>query len=162
MGDYPSSSPWGPHGPQVSEPSVTPNPTAPYQEPSFGGGGGGDNPSPGYGGGGGGGYVGGGGGVGIRWSLWQSMGILGAAGGILGALYALGRGSMVHLPAGVLGPVTLRYGIAGAAFGASVPPVIKMLASVLKAAIWWVLAMILWWIGLSLLGASGWMTRWIH
>jgi len=149
----------------VSEPSVTPNPTAPYQEPSFGGGGGGgDNPAPGYGGGGGGGgggFVGGGGG-GLRWSLWQSMGILGVAGGILGALYALARGSMAHLPSGVVGAVTLRYGLAGAAFGASVPPVIKMLASVLKAAIWWILAMILWWIGFSLLGASGWMTRWIH
>ncbi|MGH7681540.1 MAG: hypothetical protein ACRENN_06090 [Candidatus Eiseniibacteriota bacterium] len=90
------------------------------------------------------------------------MSVLGVAGGILGTLYGLARGSMLRLPPGVFGPATLRYGIAGVAFGASIPPFIKTLASVLKAAIWWILAVILWWIGLSVLGASNWLTRWVH
>src|SRR5690242_2692721 len=37
VNDYPSQSPWGPHGPQVSVPSVMPNPTAPSATPDFGG-----------------------------------------------------------------------------------------------------------------------------
>jgi len=39
MADYPSTSPWGPHGPQVPAHSVTPNPTAQstWSQPSFGG-----------------------------------------------------------------------------------------------------------------------------
>jgi hypothetical protein len=46
MSDYPSQSPWGPHGPQTSGPPTTmPNPTAPWSEPS-------SSNQPAYGGGG--------------------------------------------------------------------------------------------------------------
>jgi hypothetical protein len=90
------------------------------------------------------------------------MGILGAAGGILGGLFGAARASMLHLPPAVLGQVLLRFGLAGVAFGASVPPAIKALGSILKAALWWILAMVLWWTAFSLLGNAGWMTRWIR
>ena len=85
MTDYPSSSPWGPHGPQVDAHSVTPNPTpsTPYDvgQPSFGA----PAAAPGYSGGGySGGYSGGGikvgGGflsslvfVGFFWAVWVCL-----------------------------------------------------------------------------------------
>jgi hypothetical protein len=69
---------------------------------------------------------------------------------------------MLHLPPGALGPVALRFTLAGVAFGASVPPAIKALAMILKAALWWILVIVLWWTAFSLLGNAGWMTRWIR
>ncbi len=87
------------------------------------------------------------------------MAILGIAGGVLGGLFGFARASMLHLQPSVLGPVTLRFGLAGVAFGASVPPAIKALASILKAALWWILVLALWWTAFSMLGASNWLTR---
>ena len=56
MSDYPSTSPFGPHGPQTNGYSVTPNPTAQSSFPNIGGG----DSYAGYSQPSGGGYVGGG------------------------------------------------------------------------------------------------------
>lgn len=90
------------------------------------------------------------------------MMVLGVSGGVLGTLFGLARASMLHLPPAVFGQVALRFTLAGVAFGAGVPPAIKALGSILKAALWWILAMVLWWTAFFLLGNAGWMTRWIQ
>ncbi|MBI1796391.1 MAG: hypothetical protein HYR74_05000 [Candidatus Eisenbacteria bacterium] len=161
MSDYPSSSPWGPHGPQVSPQSVTPNPTAPSSVPDFGGfapapasapfGGGGVRPS----GGGGGGAIAAM--SGPRFGRWVlNFALLGTGlGAIAGGLAGLG----LHLPGAALGGLALRWAIAGAAVGASVPPAVRSIVTLIRAAGWGLVTLVLWWIAIAASGQLGWLQR---
>ena len=159
MGDYPSSSPFGPNGPQLSEPSVMPNPTAQSPAPTF------DAPEPStYAPASSGGYSGSGGFVGSGAAM--SPGSIGkwmrnfAIGGCaLGCVGAISRSLMLHLPPAGMGVEIARLGIAGAAAGAGIPPAVKSALFVVRAAVWIVLAAFLWWVAIFLSGSAGWLTR---
>jgi len=53
----------------------------------------------------------------------------------------------------------VRLGIAGAAIGASIPPALRVALSILRAAIWLVIAVILWAIAMGATGQLGRLTR---
>lgn len=167
MTDYPSQSPWGPHGPQVSVPSVTPNPTAPSPVPDYSA----PQPShPGYapaGGGGGvstGGAPAGGTGGGTapalhavpigKWILNLSL-----AGAAVGCIVAVVRALILHTPASELGVQAVRYLLAGAAAGAGFPPAFRAGAHAVRAIAWIALAAALWLAALLLAGQADWLTR---
>lgn len=160
MSDYPSSSPWGPHGPQVNVPSVTPNPTAPSPPPSFAA----PDPWPVSAPATGGGGVAAGGGVG---AVSGTPGVaiapigpwvrkLAMAGLVVGCLLGFGGSMTTHLlptPIGVL-----RFGLAGAAVGASIPPAVRAAALASRALIWIVITGLLWAAAFGLAGQTGWLT----
>src|SRR6267142_4226337 len=163
MSDYPSSSPWGPHGPQVSEPSVTPNPTAPDPQPSFQTFDPGPTPSASYSGGTGfagpTGPVGSGRTVfsGSQFGTWMRK--LAIAGSLVGCFVGAARGFALHLPPAIIGILIVRLGVAGAATGASIPPAFRAAGSVIRAAVWIVLAAILWAIAMAAAGQMGWLNQ---
>ena len=158
---YPSQSPWGPHGPQVNVPSTTPNPTAPSPTPpsfepwspapaspvSYSGTGGptatAGSASPAL--------------AGQSFGTWLRN--LAIAGGVLGCLLGAARGFVLHQPSAVIGVLTVRFGIAGAAAGAGIPPVFRAVSSMLRAAIWIVIAVLLWGIAMAAAGQLGWLAR---
>lgn len=158
MSDYPSQSPWGPHGPQVSMPSVTPNPTAPTPPPTFqsfdpG-------PAPSYRGAGGPtGPVGSGPIVYSGQPLGAWMRKLAIVGSVLGCFVGAARGFALHLPPAIIGIMIVRLGVAGAATGAGVPPAFRAAGSVIRAAAWIVLAAVLWTIAMAAAGQMGWLTQ---
>jgi hypothetical protein len=160
MTDYPSSSPWGPHGPQVSVPSTTPNPTMPSAPTSWDSG---PAAPVSYGGGGGGGAAlgpssyGAGSGKGLSFGAWMRS--LAIAGGVIGGLIGVARGFALHQPSAIVGVVALRMGIAGAAAGASVPPAFRVAGSLVRAALWLLIAVLLWAIAAGALGITSWMPR---
>jgi hypothetical protein len=170
MSDYPSQSPWGPHGPQVSVPSTMPNPTAPSPVPSF------EAPAPSYPsystGGGGAGGGGGGGGAAPMGGAGRARGAgralseapiggwirnLAIAGGVLGALAGGVRGALVHLPTASAGLLALRFGLAGAAAGAGFPPLLRAAFLAARALIGVGLALALWAAALALAGQLSWL-----
>lgn len=168
MSDYPSQSPWGPHGPQVNVPSTTPNPTPSDPVPNFGA----PEPSyPGYsppsGGGVGGGSAGGAGGGTVRLAaraiseapIGGWMRNLAIAGAVLGIFVGAGRGFLIHLPMRGTGVLALRLGLAGAAAGAGFPPCIRAAFLAARAAIWIGLALALWVAALALAGQLPWLAR---
>lgn len=164
MNDYPSQSPWGPHGPQLSEPSVTPNPTAPDPPPSYQGWDPAPTPQASYPS-----YSGATGAAGTgpaasgpsllaghAFGTWIRN--LAIAGGVLGCLTGAARGYALHQPSAIIGVLTMRLGIAGAAFGAGVPPAFRAAGSIIRAALWIVIAAILWTIAIAAAGQMGWLT----
>jgi hypothetical protein len=161
MSDYPSQSPWGPHGPQVNVPSVTPNPTAPDPPPSFQPWDPGPTPQASYTGAVGPASSGTSSGpavlAGRPFGAWVRN--LAIAGGVLGCLTGAARGFALHQSTGIVGILVMRLGIAGAAFGAGVPPAFRAAGSMLRAALWIVLAAFLWLIAMAAAGQLGWLTR---
>jgi hypothetical protein len=160
MDEYPSQSPFGPHGPQLSEPSVTPNPTAETPPPSFEAYDPGQAPPVSYPGtGGSGGAVG----AALPAFAGQSIGTwmrnFAIAGGALGCLVGATRGLVLHQPSGIIGVLVVRLGVAGAATGASIPPAFRVLGSMIRAAVWLVIALLLWAIAMAAAGQTGWLTR---
>ncbi|HEX7077502.1 MAG TPA: hypothetical protein VF363_03685 [Candidatus Eisenbacteria bacterium] len=174
MSEYPWQSPFGPHGPQVQNPSTTPNPTIPTPPQDFGS----PSPwappdpsSPGVGGGGGAGGTGGGeagggaGGTGGAASAISDAPIgkrirnLAIVGVVLGAFVGLMRGLLTHMPPSATGLLALRFGIAAALAGAGIPPAIRAIVLAARAAIWIALALVLWVVAIILMGQSGWLTR---
>jgi len=113
MSDYPSTSPFGPHGPQTNGYSVTPNPTAQSSFANIGGDSFGGYAQPSGGGGyvGGSGYVGGGTYVpaGPRTKLTVIGVILAWVLGPIGMIYAVTRTSRVHWIAFLLYTVFYTY-----------------------------------------------------
>ena len=169
MSDYPSQSPWGPHGPQVGSFSVTPNPTAPSPMPDF--------PQPNYGAsfaqpgtpqyGGGGvaiasaGVAGGAAGtVAIRRAsilpMIQRLALVGLA---LGALLGLARAVVLHVPFAIGGVMMLRLGIAGAAAGAGIPPAFRAFGVAVRAALWIAITAACWMLAMAAAGQLGWLDR---
>ena len=167
MSDYPSTSPWGPHGPQVGAHTTTPNPTAPTPEPSFQSwapqppapapysGGGASSPAAS-------GPIAAGGPAsstlgGRPFGVWLRD--LAIAGGVVGALVGGARGYLLHQAPSVVGMVALRIGVAGAALGASLPPAFRAVGSVIRAALWFGIAIALWVIAIAALGRLDWLSR---
>ena len=154
MSDYP----WGPHGPRVDGPSVMPNPTIPDPPPTFQsfeptipsssppaghfpiGGSSASFPAlPG-------------------WSLGKWMSKLAIAGGVIGCLAGIGLRLEMHLPRESVGIDMLRLGIAGAAVGAGIPPCFRAAGFVIRAALWLLLAAVLWGIALAATGQTTWLS----
>ena len=172
MNDYPSSSPWGPHGPQVNVPSTTPNPTAQDPVPSLGS----DversrsvavEPSP-YappsgerGGAGAGGPARDVGGTGAELPFGRWMLNLAVVGAVIGALVGAGRGMLLHQPPSATGMMALRLGLAGAAAGAGLPPFLRAALLAARAALWIGLAVVLWAAALALTGQIPWLARYL-
>ncbi len=52
----------------------------------------------------------------------------------------------------------LRFGLAGAAVGASIPPAVRAAALASRALIWIVISALLWGAALALSGQTGWLT----
>lgn len=164
MSDYPSNMPWGPHGPQTSVPTTTPNPTASTPDPGWA-----PAPDAGWGssapaasgsyssGGGGGGSLGGAASP-ARW-FFPAACWLAVAGGVVGLLAGGVRAYSFHLPPATVGAAAIRFGIAGAASGASIPPFIRAAGSLVRSAIWIGMVAILWLIALAALGRLDWLNR---
>ena len=170
MTDYPSNSPWGPHGPQVDAHSVTPNPTAQTPQPDFGGSAPEAWPAPSApSGGGGGGSAGGsapgagayGAATGALSSapIGKSMRNLAIGGAVLGCLAGVARSVMLHLPPPSMGAEVFRLGLAGASAGAGFPPAIRACFMALRAFVWIALALFLWAIAIALSGQAPWLTN---
>lgn len=154
MSDYP----WGPHGPRVDVPSVTPNPTPPDPLPTFqpfesefptSAPSAGPFPS----------------GVGTTytpalpgWSLGKWMRNLAIAGGAIGCLGGIVVGVGMHLPAAPIASQVMRFGIAGAAFGAGIPPGFRATGFAIRAALWFALVAVLWGIASAVTGQTTWLT----
>jgi len=162
MNDYPSQSPWGPHGPQMNLPSATPNPTAQDPAPSFQswGTGAAAPAAPTWSGSGGGqtasaGPTSAGGYAAAGRSIAPTMRRLAVAGLVLGGVIGLARGVMLHLPTTAVALLTVRIGVAGAAAGASVPPAFRVLGALLGAAVWLVIVLLLWFVAMAALGPLG-------
>lgn len=160
MTDYPAQYPWGPHGPKVDTPSsVMPNPTIPSVPPTFpawdagaatssasiptGGGGGTFSASPHM--------------IGGR-SFGTWMRNLAIGGAVLGCLGGVLSGYALHQSPSLIGVMAARFGVAGAAVGASIPPAFRFLGSMLRAAVWLVIAVILWGIAMAAVGQLNWLT----
>jgi hypothetical protein len=137
-----------------------PNPTASSPTPNFGSW---EAPaaarSSSYGGGGGGGGFVGASPAFTTQSLGAWMWKLGVAGAVLGALAGLARALLLHLPSQAMGFEVARLALAVAAAGAGVPPAIRAASFVLRAALWFVLAIVLWGIALSASGLLGSLAR---
>jgi hypothetical protein len=84
---------------------------------------------------------------------------LAIAGGVLGCLVGAARGLVLHQPSAVTGVLAARFGLAGAAAGASIPPAFRAVSSMLRAAVWIVIAVLLWVISLAAAGQLGWLAR---
>ena len=78
------------------------------------------------------------------WSLGKWMRNLAIAGGAIGCLGGMGVGVEMHLPAAAIGVDILRFGIAGAALSAGIPPWLKGAGFVIRAALWFALVAVLW------------------
>ncbi len=153
MTDYWPQSPWAPHDPQVSVPSVKPIPTAPSGGTPAGGGPGGGAPA-------GSGAAGAGPAPALhavpigRWILNLSL-----AGAVVGCIAAVVRALIVHMPASELRVEAVRYLLAGAAAGAGFPPAFRAGAHALRALAWIALAAALWLAALLLAGQADWLLR---
>lgn len=159
MSEYPAQYPWGPHGPRVDSPSVLPNPTIPSPQPTFPSWDAGaavpSHPTTG-------GSVGP---IGSSTSAFagRSFGVwmrnLALAGGVLGCLSGAAQGLLLRQTPEMIGVLVVRLGIAGAAAGASIPPALRVFGSMLRAAVWLVIAVVLLGIAMTALGGMDWLTR---
>jgi len=82
---------------------------------------------------------------------------LAIAGGVLGCLLAFGGTMATHLLPTPM--AVLRFGLAGAAAGAGIPPAVRAAALASRALIWVVVAGLLWAAALGLSGQTDWLTR---
>jgi hypothetical protein len=163
MTDYPSTSPFGPHGPQVGANTVTPNPTMSSPEPAYQPSSWGAAPTTSYPASSG-TYSGGGGSIAgspvLSGRLFGKLLFNFAIGGaVLGALIGLGRGLMLHMPSAVTGMFVARFAIAGAAAGASVAPAVRAALLAFRALLWIGIVIVLWAIALGAVGLTGWLNR---
>jgi hypothetical protein len=82
---------------------------------------------------------------------------LAIAGGVVGCLFAFGGSMTMHLlPTPI---AVLRFGLAGAAAGAGIPPAVRAAALASRALIWVVVAGLLWAAALGLSGQTDWLTH---
>ncbi len=147
MTDYWPQSPWSPHDPPASGPSIKPNPTAPAAAPDAG--------APAGGGAARAGQapplhampIG-------KWILNLSI-----AGAVVGCIAAVARALILHTPASELRVLAVRYLLAGAAAGAGFPPAFRAGAHALRAVAWIALAAALWLAALLLAGQADWLLR---
>jgi hypothetical protein len=58
-----------------------------------------------------------------------------------------------------MGALILRFGLAGAAAGAGIPPAVRAAALASRALIWVVVTALLWGGALALAGQTGWLTH---
>jgi hypothetical protein len=94
---------------------------------------------------------------GPAFAVWlRNLALIGAAIGALGGALA---GLLTHLPGSEIGMVALRWGVAGAAIGASAPPAVRSLITVIQAAGWILLTAVLWWIAFVVAGPAPWGDR---
>lgn len=159
MSDYPPQYPWGPHGQKVDVPSVLSHPTSPDPPATFSSS---EPETPSYGPSGG-SLSSGGWSTAYtptlpNWSLGKWMRNLAIAGGAIGCLGGIGLGVQMHLPAASLAPQAFRFGLAGAAVGASIPAWVKGAGFAILAALWLALGAVLWVIASALTGQTNWLT----
>jgi hypothetical protein len=161
VSDYPSSSPWGPHGPQTNPFSVTPNPTAPSAQPDYGT----SFAPPAV-------TQFSGGGSTSDWAATQAgrtvvrrdpifgwIRILAVGGLALGVLAGLGRAMAMHVPLAVGGVIVVRLGLAGAALGAGFPPAVRAFGVALRATLWIAITAACWGLAVAAAGQLGWLNR---
>ena len=159
MSDYPPQYPWGPHGPRVDgPPSVPPGPTIPDPPQTFPPLGFVDSP-PSLGAGT---FPSGVPGAYTStlqgWSLAKWMRNLAIAGGALGCLGGVARGVDMQLPGAAVTIEMLRFGIAGAAVGAGIPPGFRAAGFAIRAALWFALVAMLWGVAGAVTGLTNWLT----
>jgi hypothetical protein len=65
----------------------------------------------------------------------------------------------MHLPGTGVTIEMLRFGIAGAALGASIPPGFRAAGFAIRGALWFVLAALLWGIASAVSGQTSWLAR---
>src|SRR5262249_45681598 len=95
--------------------------------------------------------------TGPAFGMWMRN--LAIGGAVLGALVGVLRGVAGHLPSSALGTIALRFGVAGAAAGASLMPALRAATFVVKGFVWFALALVLWWIMMAAAGNTAWLER---
>jgi hypothetical protein len=91
---------------------------------------------------------------GPRVGVWmRNLALVGAAIGALGGALA---GVLTHLPGSEIGMLAMRWGVAGAAMGASAPPAVRSMITVIQAFGWILLTAVLWWIAIVVSGPAPW------
>lgn len=165
MTDYPSTSPFGPHGPQVGAHTVTPNPTVSSPEPAYPASSWAPTPSTSYPSSSG-TYSAGAAAATHPVAPALSAHVFGRmlfnfaiGGAVLGALAGVGRGMMLHLAPAAMGMTAARFAIAGAAAGASVAPAVRAALLAFRALLWIGIVLVLWAVALGSLGLTGWLNR---
>lgn len=81
------------------------------------------------------------------------------AGGAIGCLFGVGLGVQTHLPVATRASQVFRFGLAGAAVGASIPAGGNGAGFAILAALWLALGAVLWVIASALTGRTNWLTR---